>query len=152
MGLGQRWLEWNFQFQVQIGRDSLLVQSELSKDVEQFLIKNIDSVAELEGLLLMQREAPAVYSASSLAKRLYIDENSAAEVLRALDKRGFLATAGTGESQFTYQPKSDALRESVDQLEEVYSRYLIPITHLLHTKRSSAVQQFADAFRLRDKN
>lgn len=129
------------------------MRSELSKEVEQFLIKNIDSVAELEGLLLMRRESPAAYDASALARRLYIDQNSAAEVLRALDKRGFIAIApDAGVEYFTYKPRTEELRQQIDQLEEVYSKFLIPITNLLHTKRSNAVQQFADAFRLREKN
>ncbi len=125
------------------------MQSGLSKDIEQFLIRNIDSVAELEGLLLMHRERGKGYTAPQLAGRLYITEGAAEEVLKALDRRGFLAFDSV--NGFSYAPQSEVLEQAVVELAEVYSRFLIPITNLLHNKRSSAVQQFADAFRLREK-
>jgi len=124
------------------------VQSGLSRDVENFLIKNLDSVAELEGLLLFHREG-GQYHAPALARRLYISEPAAEEVLKALDKRGFLVFDPA--HGYSYSPKDENLARSVVELAEVYTKYLIPITNLLHNKRGSAVQQFADAFRLRDK-
>lgn len=121
---------------------------ELSDDIRQFLLRNIDSVAELEALLLMRRETQTLWDARRLAARLYIDPKAANGVLDTLHRRGLLAIDG---DEFSYMPVRDELRASVDALAEVYTRLLIPITHLLHSKPRPAVQQFADAFRLRDK-
>jgi hypothetical protein len=121
---------------------------ELSDDIRQFLLRSIDSVAELEALLLMRREAETPWDARRLAARLYIDPQAAAGVLDTLHRRGLLAVDG---DEFSYMPARDELRASVDALADVHTRLLIPITHLLHSKPRPAVQQFADAFRLRDK-
>ena len=40
-------------------------------DVKQFIIEKIDSVAELEGLLLMSRNPETDWSVEALAQRLY---------------------------------------------------------------------------------
>jgi hypothetical protein len=37
----------------------------------------------------------------------------------------------------------------IDHVAEVYDRYLIPVTHLIHAKPRTRVHAFADAFRLR---
>jgi hypothetical protein len=36
-----------------------------------------------------------------------------------------------------------------DLLADVYARYLVPVTNLIHAKPKSRVQEFADAFKLR---
>lgn len=127
---------------------------ELTKDIQQFLLRNIDSVAELEGLLLIRRENDTPWTADRLARRLYISDQAAESVLQALYRRGFLTRAANAQPQaaYNYSPHSDELRQTVDTLADLYSKYLIPITNLLHSKPSSAVQQFADAFRLREKD
>ena len=37
----------------------------------------------------------------------------------------------------------------VGQVADLYSRYLVPVTNLIHTKKTSRIQEFADAFRIR---
>jgi len=39
----------------------------------------------------------------------------------------------------------------VDRIADVYSKYLIPVTNLIHSKPENKVQKFADAFNLRKK-
>jgi hypothetical protein len=112
----------------------------------QFLVRYVDSVAELEGLLLA-RAKPGPWDAASLAARLYIDEQAATRVLVGLHRRGLLSN---DNDVFRYHPASDTLRESVDLLAQSYPRFLIPITNLIHSKPNLALREFADAFRLRE--
>jgi hypothetical protein len=37
----------------------------------------------------------------------------------------------------------------VGEVVEAYSKYLIPVTNLIHSKPQTRVQQFAEAFKLR---
>lgn len=117
--------------------------------VHQFILRYIDSVAELEGLLLVRAEPAAPWDASRLAGRLYIEECAAKNVLLALHRRGLLSN---DSDRFRYQPAPDSLRESVDALAVSYPRFLIPITNLIHAKPQIALREFADAFRLREEN
>jgi len=39
----------------------------------------------------------------------------------------------------------------VERVADVYARYLVPVTNLIHAKPQIKVQKFADAFKLRKK-
>jgi hypothetical protein len=120
---------------------------ELPQTVRQFVLRHLDSVAELEALLLIRSEEGRPWGAPALAARLYIDERAADHVLTALHRRGLVATAD--DEGYRYAPGSDTLRAGVDELAQSYPRFLIPITQLIHSKPQSALREFADAFRLR---
>lgn len=117
--------------------------------VKRLIVDRIDSVAELESLLLLRSEPAHEWDARQLAGRIYVGENEAARLLETLCGRGFF---GQGENGFyRYCPDSEALRETVEVLADTYRTRLIPVTKLIHAKSSagSSLQKFADAFRLR---
>jgi hypothetical protein len=122
-------------------------RSELPAELTDFLLRTIDSVAELEALLLAHGNPGAHWDAPALAARLYVADRAAQDVLASLHRRGLLHQTG---DRFAYQPASDALRQSVDQLAVWYPRALVAVTRLIHSKPGAAVRGFADAFRLRD--
>jgi hypothetical protein len=118
-------------------------------DVAQFILDKIDSIAQLEALLLLRRDPEEGWSAAKLAKRLYTSETQTIEALERLCGAG-LAVAAEGESViYNYQPVSTELGELVDRTAHAYSKHLVPITNLIHSKTKTRVQEFADAFRIR---
>jgi hypothetical protein len=118
-------------------------------DVRQFIVDKIDSVAELEGLLLLSRNPETEWSVEALAQRLYADHQQTDNVLTHLYSHGFLSVTEGAQPTYRYQPKSPDLRQTVDRVAEIYSKYLVPVTNLIHSKPQTKVQQFADAFKLR---
>jgi hypothetical protein len=62
--------------------------------------------------------------------------------------RDQLLSAGTGQSEYRYQPdpEKDRLLGLVDN---IYRKEMIRISTLIHSKASSAVREFARAFRLK---
>jgi hypothetical protein len=121
--------------------------AQLPDDVRAFVLKYIDSVAELEALLLTRSAAGQPWAVPELARRLYVTEAEAATVVRALHRRGLLSQDGDA---FRYEPRHDELRRGVDGLAAAYPRFLIPLTKLVHGKPSASLRDFADAFRLRE--
>jgi hypothetical protein len=121
--------------------------TQLPDDVRAFVLKHIDSVAQLEALLLTRSAADQPWTVPELASRLYVTEAEAASVVRALHRRGLLAQE---DDAFRYQPRHDELRRDVDALAAAYPRFLIPLTKLIHSKPSVSLRDFADAFRLRE--
>lgn len=119
----------------------------LPVNVRAFILKYVDSVAELEALLLIHSTPDQAWDLVQLASRLYIGERDAEAVLQALHRRGLLAREGEA---FRYGPVADALRADVDALAAAYPRFLIPISNLVHSKPAASLRQFADAFRLRE--
>jgi len=118
-------------------------------DVKQFIFDKIDSVAELEGLLLLCRNPEIGWDSKTLAGRLYATEQQAEDVLAHLYSQNFLAVNKGSPITYRYQPGSPKLAETVDRVAEIYSKYLVPVTNLIHSKPQTKVQQFADAFKLR---
>jgi hypothetical protein len=123
----------------------------IPNDVRQFIVDKIDSVAELEGLLLFRRNPDTEWNIGELAQRLYTTPQQTEDVLSHLFSHGFLAVTESDLTTYRYQPNSPELAEIVDRVAEIYSIYLIPVTNLIHTKPQSKVQKFADAFKFRNK-
>lgn len=123
----------------------------IPEDVRQFILDKINSVAELEGLLLLRREADIGWDSGKLTQGLYTTPQQTEEVLAHLYSQGFLAVKESEPPTYSYQPASPELAEMVDRVAEIYSKYLIPITNLIHSKPQTKVQQFADAFKFRKK-
>ena len=121
----------------------------IPEDVRQFIIDKIDSVAELEGLLLLRRHQETEWNSEALAQRLYTSQEQTEDVLKRLYSQGFLAVKESRTLTYRYQPSSLKLAEMVDLVAEIYSNYLVPVTNLIHSKPQTKVQQFADAFKLR---
>jgi hypothetical protein len=99
---------------------------DIPEDVARFVADAIDSVAELEALLLMRREPQAPWTALALAERLYVDQSIGAAVLERLARRRFVRRVGAG---YEFDPPPGD-REALERLAEVYSVMLIPITRL----------------------
>jgi DNA-binding IclR family transcriptional regulator len=107
--------------------------SVIPDDVKQFIVENIDSIAQLEGLLLLRTDYKSEYNAKSIAERLYISEPEAASLLSQLYDRGFLKKSPESNA-YNYQPRSSALSDMVENLAETYTHYLLAVTHLIHSK------------------
>jgi hypothetical protein len=120
--------------------------TELPESVKEFVLRHLDSVAELEGLLLVRSDRDHQWTTATLSARLYIGEAGASHVLTALARRGLLASDGNA---FVYAPASADLDGAVEALARAYPRFLIPITLAIHEK-PRALRDFADAFRLRE--
>lgn len=121
----------------------------IPNEVEQFVLQNIDSIAQLEGLLLLRNDPQVEWSASALAQRLYIGEAETAQLLGQLEFRDILCSRGGRTPSYRYHPKTRELDALIGRLAELYARYLVPITHIVHSKPKTRIQEFSDAFWLR---
>jgi hypothetical protein len=117
----------------------------LPAELRDFLATHIDSIAELEALLLVRERRETVWDVHSLAKRLYVEEQQAQEVLSHLGAHGFVERDADG---FRYAPASEDLDRLAGLLAEYYRHHLIPVTQLVHAK-TRRIRQFADAFKLK---
>jgi hypothetical protein len=116
-------------------------------ELRDFIIRSIDSVGQLEALLLLRDNAEAAWDAAQIARRLYVKETEAAGILAHLSEQGFVTEQ---DGSYRYD-RAGRQAELIDRLAENYARQLIPITNLIHTK-PRRIRAFADAFKLkRDK-
>ena len=126
-----------------------MISSPIPDDLRQFILDKIDSVAQLEALLLLRADPSDDWDAVAVAKRLYVDEAQAHAVLaRSLEEKLLIASAAEPR-RYRYQPESPELVQMIDRVAEVYAKHLVPVTNLIHSKPRSRVQEFADAFKFR---
>lgn len=119
---------------------------EIHEVVRRLIAERIDSVPELEAILLLRDFPDREWTAEEAGQRLYVSKPVATHVLESLSYRGFLTRRG---DSFCYKPNSSDLATAVDLLAESYARQLRAVTLLIHNKPSPSVRQFAEAFRLR---
>lgn len=126
-----------------------MVSSVIPDEIARFLAERIDSVAELEGLLLLRKDPELKWDVRALAGRLYITESETEELLSRLLENGLVAAEAREPVLYSYAPVSSDLSALVDRVIELYSRHLVPVAKFIHSKSRPRVQGFADAFKLR---
>jgi len=121
---------------------------DLPAPVRRFLLTSIPSVPYLEAVLLLRGAPARAWTAADLARRLYIAEPAAAELLRSLAGAG-IAQPSDNEGALTYGPATPELSAMLDEVAHVYALDLVQVTDLIHSRVDRRAQQFADAFRWR---
>ena len=124
----------------------------IPQEVARFILDRIDSIAQLEAVLLMRQSPDTWWEYKQVADRLYISEEQCAPVLDGLCRQGLLACMREQPKPvYRYRPDTGELREMVDRLAYYYSKHLVPVSNLVHAKAQMRMEQFADAFRFLSK-
>lgn len=122
----------------------------IPQDIKKFIFSYIDSVAQLEGLLIFHSNPDKAWDADMLAAVLYIHEQNADLLLAHLTAQGFITSSGnTTHVFYRYAPQSAELTDLVNRTADLYRRCLVPVTNLIHSKSKARIQEFANAFRIR---
>jgi predicted transcriptional regulator len=119
-------------------------EHEIPDVVSRFIEEYIDTVPELETLLMMRQAEGRGWEVSEVAARNYIAEQRAHETLESLRRRG-LVTFDAATRHYRYEP-ADELRRVVTEVAQNYQRNLSRIAMLIHSKPSSSIKEFARAF------
>ncbi|HKY70596.1 MAG TPA: hypothetical protein VJL88_01630 [Nitrospira sp.] len=121
-------------------------------EVQEFVLERIGSIAQLEALIMMRNAPDTWWPSSSMAERLYVSEPVCRTELEALKQQGLLVMRQDEVNLwFRYAPTSGELREFVDRLVYYYSKHLVPISNLIHSKPRTRLHEFSDAFSLKKK-
>jgi hypothetical protein len=124
------------------------MSEEFPEDVRQFIAEHINSVAELEVLLLLKGQPDRTWSADDISRALYTTPEMAATQLAELQARGLLGAA-EGVRVYQYRPGSEELHRLISRLEEIYQQRRVSVITQIYSKPVDRVRTFADAFRLR---
>jgi DNA-binding transcriptional regulator LsrR (DeoR family) len=118
-------------------------------DVRRFIVTSIPSVPYLEAMLLLHGRPEHFWTQKEIARRLYMNERDVSQLLADLVTADIVITKEESETLYRYSPHDERLRLVIDQLAETYSRHLIDVTNLIHSKINKMAQQFMDAFKWR---
>jgi hypothetical protein len=117
--------------------------------VKQFITEHIDSVMQLEILLLLAGQPGKVWTAAELAQLLRIDAAWVDGQLRSMGGRGVIGVAEGSPPEFRYEARSAELAATVTELARAYADRRVTVIGLIFSKPIDKIRSFADAFRLR---
>lgn len=108
----------------------------------------MNSVVQVEVLLLLQRSEPAGLTAGAVGRELRIDGGWAGTELAYLAARGLLSVEQGPEPAYHFHPANEALRDAVTGLAKAYAERRVSVISRIFSKPSDKIRTFADAFRI----
>jgi hypothetical protein len=117
------------------------------EEVYRFILNQIDSVPQMEALLLVWESRPKKWPESEIAERLYVGTDAVRNIMQELVRRRMLAADAQSARQYFYESKSEDLDGLIEAVAATYRQDLVRVSTFIHTKTSSAVRDFAKAFK-----
>jgi predicted ArsR family transcriptional regulator len=118
------------------------------QQVDEFILRWIDSVPHLEALLLLWNRRPSAWGVNNMAKALYIHPDAAKKILEDLAQSGLISIVPSHSGQYIYSDQPGEQQELMQALDRTYRHELVRISNMIHAKGPSALRDFARAFRL----
>lgn len=79
-------------------------------EVRRFLLMNIDSIAEWEGLLLLRAHPKKAWSAHEASRHLYVSEDATTALLAVLTSRGMAVAKSQPDGKvYKYKPTTSEM-------------------------------------------
>lgn len=124
----------------------------ISEDVRRFLQTQIASVEQLEVLRVIAEDPQREFSDDELRRLAQVSAEAIHPHLRTMNERGLLRTRSADTRMYAqYGPHTTKLAEQIGQLLEVYRRHPVTMIRLVYKRSTAALDDFADAFRIRKK-
>ena len=121
----------------------------LPEEVHRFLHQHIDSVEQLEVLLLLWRTPERGWTSDEVATAVYSHPSSVIRRLAMLLGQGLLREREPGCYQ--YAPRTAELHQTVSHLDHVYRERRVAVITIIASKPIENIRAFSDAFRIRRK-
>lgn len=117
--------------------------------VWQFLAERIDTVPQLEALLLLWENPQHLWSEEELAARIYVARPVAVTILQALQRQQLVVAQPGPPPRYQYNLQWDPSGEVLAEVASAYRRHLVQLATFIHSRASTAVREFARAFDLK---
>ncbi len=123
--------------------------SDLPEGVRWFILHHINSVEQLEILLLLHGHPGRAWSADAVARELRIAPASAGERLEDMVRDRLFVRQGVSPKEYRYGPENMKLDDAVRGLAAEYVKRRVTVINSIYSKPIDKIRTFADAFRLR---
>lgn len=122
---------------------------EISPEIARFVQDKIDSVEQLNVLLLLKLRPDQVWSVADITRELRSTEHSIHQRLEGLYHRQVLARLPELGGKHRFTPISEECRKAIEDLAVLYHTKPYRIMDLIYSRKNDALQEFADAFKLK---
>jgi DNA-binding MarR family transcriptional regulator len=114
-----------------------------------FIFENIESVPQLEALMLLWNSRPVGWTLEELSSRLYVPAESVEALLRDLVRLNLIAKVEGAPVKYRYLAGAEQQDRLMAEVDLQYRRDLVRISTMIHSKASAAVREFSRAFRFK---
>jgi hypothetical protein len=122
--------------------------SEIPETVVAFIRKYIDSVEQLEILLLLRRNAETEWTATEVSREISSNAEAVAVRMAEFASEGILLPKRlANESKYRYQPQDPEVDATIRQVAKAYGTYPVRIITLIVSKPIDKIKTFADAYK-----
>ncbi len=121
---------------------------EIPHAVRRLIVEEIESIAQLETLLLLYRSPERTWTPDQVSIELRIDPRWTAEQLTVLERRGFLSQSSDPPS-YRFHAATPEMASAVALLAESYADRRVAVIALIYSRPRDPIRLLADAFRVR---
>jgi hypothetical protein len=121
----------------------------LSAPVKELLARHIQSVEQLEILLLLQSQPQRTWTADEVYEVIRSSQSSIAARLQTFSAAGFLQEVKGPPPTYRFAPRHENLRSAVEQTASAYQTWRVRVIEAIFAPSMDPAQSFADAFKLR---
>lgn len=126
-----------------------MTEQGLSEEVKKFVTEQINSLEQLEILLLLHSRREKEWTAQQVSDELRLSQASVAIRLADLQKKGLLVAKEASAPLYRYAPQKPEIEPIVDSLVKLYPDYRFTVINLIFSKPLDKIKTFANAFKLR---
>jgi hypothetical protein len=116
--------------------DGCVIEDSPRTDIDRFILDRIDSIPQLEALVLLFQQLSASWSVERVARRLWIHAEDARSILQGLTRHQLVTQIGGDGEQCRYQANPDYDR-LIQAVAESYRTDTVRISRMIHSKPSS---------------
>jgi predicted transcriptional regulator len=125
-----------------------MTSARLDQNIEKFIFACINSVEQLEILLLIRSRKEI--DAETITQELRTTTTSVEKRLSDLMRKNLVVMReNDGKRTYAYDPPQNVL-ETIDQLSALYASHRVSVINLIFSKPSDALTGFSDAFRFKE--
>jgi hypothetical protein len=126
-----------------------MADSGISEPVRRFVAAHINSIAQIEVLLLLRATADREWSAPEVSAELRSSVMSMQDRLGDLAARGLLAVReADAVLLYRYAPASEDVSRLIDGLAHAYKERRLSVVNLIYAKPESDAVSFSEAFKI----
>lgn len=126
-----------------------MAYEELPSDIARFIRAHIDSVGQLEILLLLHASEGKDLTVRQINERLRSNPSSVQSRLDTLESHGLVASRSAEERLYRFEPKAQENARTVEHLARYYSDFRVRVIDWIFAPRDQ-IKNFSDAFRLKE--
>jgi hypothetical protein len=117
--------------------------------VDAFIREYLETVPQLEALLLFWRHHPKAWTCADLSRQLYIASEICQQILDHLLHNKLISMPSHSGDQYELQLSEPHRRELLTALENTYRHELIRVSKMIHENASPGLRDFARSFRIK---